>query len=92
MKGVRTRSHSLNRLFARCRLIYVPEAVAAALYKSIGGVVSNSASGEYTVPCGSTFKTIALSFGGVQYQMPLSDVFLGCEFRGMFRGWGSPQI
>ncbi|GAA5925574.1 hypothetical protein JCM1841_006370 [Sporobolomyces salmonicolor] len=57
-------------------LIYVPTKVAAALYASIGGTqVGNS--GEYHVPCVSTFGSIALSFGGVQYEVPLADVFLG---------------
>ncbi|GAA5865134.1 hypothetical protein JCM1840_003918, partial [Sporobolomyces johnsonii] len=57
-------------------LIYVPTKVAAALYASIGGTQVGS-SGEYHVPCVSPFESIALSFGGVQYEIPLADVFLG---------------
>lgn len=58
------------------RLIYIPHSAAVALYKKIGGTERGS-TGEFVVPCASTFSTIALSFGGVQYQMPLSDLFLG---------------
>ncbi|KAM0789233.1 hypothetical protein ACM66B_000076 [Microbotryomycetes sp. NB124-2] len=56
-------------------LIYVPRSVARSLYAKIGG--KERGNGEWTVPCASTFSTIALSFGGQQYQMPLADVFLG---------------
>ncbi|GAA6060783.1 hypothetical protein JCM10212_005432 [Sporobolomyces blumeae] len=55
-------------------LIYVPTAVASALYASIGGKQVGS---EYHVPCVASFSTFAFSFGGTQYQIPLSDLFLG---------------
>ncbi|GAA6032595.1 hypothetical protein JCM8097_004833 [Rhodosporidiobolus ruineniae] len=57
-------------------LIYVPTSVAKALYASIGGTPSGN-SGEYHVPCVSTFSTIGLTFNGVTYNIPLEDVFLG---------------
>ncbi|BGP16921.1 hypothetical protein JCM10213_007366 [Rhodosporidiobolus nylandii] len=57
-------------------LIYVPTAVAKALYSQIGGTPSGSA-GEYHVPCASTFTTIGLTFNGVTYNIPLQDMFLG---------------
>jgi hypothetical protein len=63
-------------------LIYVPTAVASALYSKIGGKAVGGGTGEYHVPCVSTFGSIGLSFGGQTYNIPLSDVFLGCESRG----------
>lgn len=59
-------------------LIYIPRAAAKALYGKLGGTEKGS-TGEWTVPCASTFSSIALSFGGRQFQMPLRDVFLGCR-------------
>ncbi|KAK4057289.1 hypothetical protein OIO90_001786 [Microbotryomycetes sp. JL221] len=56
-------------------LVYVPRNVARALYGKIGG--KERGNGEWTVPCAATFGSIALSFGGKQYDMPLADVFLG---------------
>ncbi|KAK4051391.1 hypothetical protein OIV83_002875 [Microbotryomycetes sp. JL201] len=56
-------------------LIYIPRSAAQAMYSKIGG--KERGNGEWTVPCASTFSSIALSFGGQQYQMPLADVFLG---------------
>lgn len=60
------------------RLVYVPNSVAAAFYNSVGGSPTGT-SGQYALPCGST-ATVGLSFGGVNYQMPLEDLNLGCEF------------
>jgi len=58
-------------------LIYVPTSVASALYSQLGGTPLKGSSGEYTVPCVATFGTIGLSFGGVVYNIPLEDIFLG---------------
>ncbi|GAA5891707.1 hypothetical protein JCM6882_006175 [Rhodosporidiobolus microsporus] len=57
-------------------LIYLPTAVASSLYSKLGGKKVGS-SGEYHVPCVSTFGSIGLTFNGVTYNMPLDDVFLG---------------
>ncbi|KAK4704038.1 hypothetical protein P7C70_g2176, partial [Phenoliferia sp. Uapishka_3] len=57
-------------------LIYLPISAAAALYKSLGGV-STGTTGHYSVPCSATFQTLALSFSGIQYEIPLQDLFLG---------------
>ncbi|GAA5826586.1 hypothetical protein JCM11251_002438 [Rhodosporidiobolus azoricus] len=57
-------------------LIYLPTSVASALYSKLGGTKVGS-SGEYHVPCVSTFGSIGLTFNGVTYNMPLDDVFLG---------------
>lgn len=68
-------------------LIYIPRAAAKALYAKLGGTEKGS-SGEWTVPCASTFSSIALSFGGRQFQMPLRDVFLGCKLASCLgKGW-----
>lgn len=56
-------------------LVYVPNSVAAAFYNSVGGSPTGT-SGQYALPCGST-ATVGLSFGGVNYQMPLEDLNLG---------------
>ncbi|GAA6004262.1 uncharacterized protein JCM10292_007315 [Rhodotorula paludigena] len=58
-------------------LIYVPTSVAKALYAEIGGKPVTGKAGEYTVPCVSPFTSIGLSFGGVNYNIPLDDIFLG---------------
>ncbi|BGP00205.1 Cathepsin D [Rhodotorula toruloides ATCC 204091] len=58
-------------------LIYVPTAVANALYSKIGGKAVSGGGGQYHVPCVSTFGSIGLSFGGQTYNIPLADVFLG---------------
>ncbi|GAA5978008.1 hypothetical protein JCM11641_004357 [Rhodosporidiobolus odoratus] len=58
-------------------LIYVPTTVAKALYSQIGGSPVSGSAGEYHVPCVSSFGTIGLSFGGVNYNIPLDDIFLG---------------
>ncbi|GAA5854115.1 hypothetical protein JCM8547_008234 [Rhodosporidiobolus lusitaniae] len=58
-------------------LIYVPTSVAKALYAKLGGTPVSGSSGEYHVPCVSTFGTIGLSFGGTTYNVPLEDIFLG---------------
>jgi len=58
-------------------LIYVPYSVADALYASIGG---KQVGNEWHVPCVASFGSFAFSFGGVQYKIPLSDLYLGCEF------------
>ncbi|BGP25332.1 cathepsin D [Rhodotorula toruloides] len=58
-------------------LIYVPTAVANALYSKIGGKAVAGGGGQYHVPCVSTFGSIGLSFGGQTYNIPLADVFLG---------------
>ncbi|GAA5910429.1 uncharacterized protein JCM6883_003004 [Sporobolomyces salmoneus] len=55
-------------------LIYVPTSVASALYSSIGG---KQVGNDWHVPCVAEFSTFAFSFGGVQYKIPLSDLFLG---------------
>ncbi|GAA5861996.1 hypothetical protein JCM5353_000387, partial [Sporobolomyces roseus] len=55
-------------------LIYVPNSVADALYSSIGGRQVGS---EWHVPCAASFGSFAFSFGGVQYKIPLSDLYLG---------------
>ena len=55
-------------------LIYVPTSVAQALYSSIGG---KQVGNDWHVPCVAGFSTFAFSFGGVQYKIPLSDLFLG---------------
>ncbi|GAA5952808.1 hypothetical protein JCM3765_002971 [Sporobolomyces pararoseus] len=55
-------------------LIYVPTAVAQALYSSIGG---KQVGNDWHVPCVAHFSTFAFSFGGIQYKIPLSDLFLG---------------
>ncbi|KAL8280868.1 hypothetical protein RQP46_006872 [Phenoliferia psychrophenolica] len=57
-------------------LIYLPTVIAAALYQTIGGIATGR-NGEYTVPCTATFSTFALVFGGVSYEIPLADLFLG---------------
>lgn len=59
-------------------LTYVPTAVAKALYAQIGGTAANDGSGEYYVPCVSPFQAIGFSFGGVNYNVPLEDIYLGC--------------
>ncbi|GAA5987952.1 hypothetical protein JCM10908_007287 [Rhodotorula pacifica] len=58
-------------------LTYVPTAVAKALYAQIGGTPANDGSGEYYVPCVSPFQAIGFSFGGVNYNVPLADIYLG---------------
>ncbi|GAA5934666.1 uncharacterized protein JCM15063_003038 [Sporobolomyces koalae] len=55
-------------------LAYVPSSVANALYSSIGG---KQVGNEWHVPCVAQFSSFAFSFGGVQYKIPLSDLFLG---------------
>ncbi|GAA6010407.1 hypothetical protein JCM11491_006308 [Sporobolomyces phaffii] len=55
-------------------LIYVPTAVAQALYTSIGG---KQVGNDWHVPCVAQFSSFAFSFGGVQYKIPLADLFLG---------------
>lgn len=55
-------------------LIYVPTAVARALYTSIGG---KQVGNDWHVPCVAQFSSFAFSFGGTQYKIPLSDLFLG---------------
>lgn len=58
-------------------LTYVPTAVAKALYAQIGGTPAGDGSGEYYVPCVSPFEAIGFSFGGVNYNVPLGDIYLG---------------
>lgn len=58
-------------------LTYVPTAVAKALYAQIGGTPAGDGSGEYYVPCVSPFEAIGFSFGGVNYNVPLADIYLG---------------
>lgn len=56
--------------------MYVPRTVAKALYSKIGGK-ERGTTGEFVVPCSATFSTLAFSFGGVAYGVPLSDLYLG---------------
>lgn len=67
---------SANGSFPSLRLIYLPTTVAAKVIAAIGGKLSSS--GAIEVPCSSPFSTFALEFAGVQYQIPLEDLFLGC--------------
>ena len=59
-----------------CSLVYVPRTVAKALYAKIGGK-ERGTTGEYVVPCTSTFGSLALQFGGKVYPISLPDLFLG---------------
>jgi len=54
-------------------LVYLPKTEATAFYKGVGATLVD---GSYTIPCDTT-KTVGLSFAGVVYNIPLSDLSLG---------------
>ncbi|SGZ17484.1 BQ5605_C020g09124 [Microbotryum silenes-dioicae] len=57
-------------------LMLIPTDVATALFHAIPGSHQSTTSG-WLVPCQSAIETIGLSFGGITYKVPFSELFLG---------------
>lgn len=78
--GPGTRSYSLTRAsfsspLSLSRLIQVPTSTAEAFYSQIPGArLSALGDGSYVVPCSTSFTSLALSFGGIQYEIPPKDL------------------